>query len=107
MRWIEPATAKRAGCLAAWLVLGAAPAAAVPGDPFDMRAACRADFERFCRDLGTEATRAEIERCLASHDPDLSPACRIAVGEKSAAEDEPLPAPSQRRPVPGNTPTHP
>jgi hypothetical protein len=107
MRWIEPATAKRAGGLVAWLVLAAAPSAAAPGDPFDMRAVCRGDFERFCRDLGTEATRAEIERCLASHDAELSPACRIAVGEVSAARDEPLPAPGQRRPVPGNTPTHP
>jgi hypothetical protein len=107
MKWIGFATARRAGCLAAWLALGAAPAAAVPGDPFDMRAACRADFERFCRDLGTEASRAEIERCLASHDAELSPACRIAVGEASAAKEEPLPAPGQRRPGAGSTPTHP
>jgi uncharacterized membrane protein len=107
MRWIEPAIAKRAGCLAAWLALAAGPAAAVPGDPFDMRAVCRADFERFCRDLGTEASRADIERCLATHDAELSPACRIAVGEASAAKDEPLPAPGQRRPGSGTTPTHP
>jgi hypothetical protein len=65
------------------------------------------DFERFCRNLGTEATRAEIERCLASREAELSPACRIAVGEKSAAEDEPLPAPGQRRPGTGNVPPHP
>jgi hypothetical protein len=107
MRRIGSATAKRAACLAAWLALGVSPAAAVPGDPFDMRAACRADFDRFCRDLGTEASRADIEHCLSSHDAELSPACRIAVGEASAAEDEPLPAPGQRRPGPGSTPTHP
>jgi hypothetical protein len=107
MRRIGAATATRAGYLAVWLALVAAAAAAAPGDPFDMRAACRADFERFCRDLGTEATRSDIERCLASHDAELSPGCRIAVGEASAATDEPLPAPGQRRPGPASPPTHP
>ena len=77
-----------------WLALAAAPAAAVPGDPFDMRSACREDFERFCHDLGSEAARAAIERCLASHESLLSPACRIAVGEESDADGDPDPAPA-------------
>ena len=84
------------GCVAACLVV--APAAAVPGDPFDMRSACREDFERFCRDLGSEAARADIERCLASHEAELSPACRIAVGEEGDAEDESSPPPARPRP---------
>jgi len=100
MRFRRSASAGRPwACLAVWLVLAGSPAAAKPGDPFDMRAACRADFERFCRELGTEASRAQIERCLASHDDELSPGCRIAVGEESADVDEPLPAPGARRPA--------
>ena len=85
-------------CAAAWIALAAVPAAAVPGDPFDLRSACRADFERFCRDVGSEAARAEIERCLVSHEAELSPACRIAVGEEPRAEDEHGPIPTVPRP---------
>ena len=92
-----------AAWLAAGLALAAAPALAAPGDPFDMRAACRADFERFCRELGSEAARAQIARCLASHEDELSPGCRIAVGEESADRDEPLPAPGAR----GSSPPQP
>jgi hypothetical protein len=93
-------------CLAGSAAL-AAPAAAAPGDPFDMRSVCREDFVRLCGELGTEAIRAAIDRCLASHEAELSPACRIAVGEKSAAEHEPLPAPGQGRPGHPNPPPHP
>jgi hypothetical protein len=93
-------------CLAGIAAL-AAPAAAAPGDPFDMRSVCREDFERFCSELGTEANRAAIDRCLASHEADLSPACQIAVGEKSDAEREPLPAPAQGRAGHRNPPPHP
>ena len=93
-------------CLAVSLAL-AAPAAAAPGDPFDMRSVCREDFERFCSELGTDANRAAIERCLASHEAELSRACQIAVGEKAAAEREPLPAAGQRRPGHPNPPPHP
>ena len=89
----RPRQVASASLACAWLALAAAPAAAVPGDPFDMRSACRGDFERFCRELGSEAARAEIERCLASHESELSPACRIAVGEESDAERDPAPAP--------------
>jgi len=85
-------------CVVAWIALAAGPAAAVPGDPFDMRSACREDFERFCRDLGTEAARADIERCLASHEAELSPACRIAVGEEPGGEDQHGPTPARPRP---------
>ena len=99
----RPRAIASGGLACAWLALAAAPAAAVPGDPFDMRAACRGDFERFCRDLGSEAPRAEIERCLASHESELSPACRIAVGEASDAERDPAPAP----PGPGQRPRPP
>ena len=79
----------RLACAAAWAAFAAVPAAAVPGDPFDLRSACREDFERFCKDLGNEAARAAIERCLASHEAELSPACRIAVGEESEDERDP------------------
>ena len=94
-------------CVVASTALLALPAAAVPGDPFDMRAVCHDDFQRFCSALGNEATRDAILRCLASHEADLSPACRIAVGEKSAAEDEPLPAPDRQRPGQWSAPPHP
>ena len=82
----RPRAIASGGLACAWLALAAAPAAAVPGDPFDMRSACREDFERFCRQLGNEAARAEIERCLESHESELSPGCRIAVGEESDPE---------------------
>ena len=86
------APAPAAGLSALLLLLLSAglalPADAGPGDPFDLRAACRADFERFCRELGAEAARAEIVRCLASHERELSPGCRIAVGEESEGEDD-------------------
>ena len=84
-------------CFAGSLAL-AASAAAAPGDPFDMRSVCREDFEHFCSELGTDANRAAINHCLASHEAELSPACRIAVGEKPADEREPLPASGQQRP---------
>ena len=93
-------------CLAGSAAL-AASAAAAPGDPFDMRSVCREDFERFCSELGTDANRAAIDRCLASHEAELSPACQIAVGEKAAAEREPLPASGQRKPGHPNLPSHP
>ena len=93
-------------CLAVALAL-AAPAVAAPGDPFDMRSVCREDFERFCSELGTDASRAAIDQCLASHEAELSPACQIAVGEKAAAEREPLPAEGQRRPGYPNPAPHP
>jgi hypothetical protein len=90
---------RRRAWLAAGLLLAGGPAAAVPGDPFDMRVVCRDDFERFCRELGNEAARAEIERCLASHEAELSPGCRIAIGEASEPADvPPRPAPGARRP---------
>jgi hypothetical protein len=93
--------------LCAGAALLALPAAAAPGDPFDMRAVCRDDFQRFCAALGNEATRDAILRCLELHEAELSPACRIAVGEKSAAESEPLPAPDARRPGHPSAPPHP
>jgi hypothetical protein len=92
------AVRSRLACAAAWTALAAAPAAAVPGDPFDLRSACREDFERLCRDLGSEAPRAAIERCLASHERELSPACRIAVGEETEPDDADDPVGTAPRP---------
>ncbi len=66
-----------------------------------MRAVCRDDFQRFCSELGTEATRDAILRCLEFHESELSPACRIAVGEKpegEAAPDPPRARPRQPHP---------
>lgn len=86
------APALAAGLSAAALLLLpvglARPAAAGPGDPFDLRSACREDFERFCAEVGAEAARAEIVRCLASHERELSPGCRIAVGEEGEGEGD-------------------
>jgi hypothetical protein len=90
--------------LAGGLALAASAAAAGgPGDPFDLRAACSDDFRRFCADLGGEAPRREILRCLASHEPDLSPGCRIAVGEETGGDDDDRGrrgAPRRPRPAP-------
>lgn len=84
------AIALRVGCIAtASLWLAAAPAAAVPGDPFDLRAVCRDDFRRLCSELGGEAARGEILRCLEAHEDELSPACRIAVGEERGGDEDP------------------
>ena len=82
-------------CPVAWALVLALPAAAVPGDPFDMRAVCRDDFQRLCSALGSEATRDAILRCLELHESELSPACRIAVGEKPE-EAPPRDAPGAR-----------
>jgi len=85
--------------LAAGHELAPAPAAAGgAGDPFDLRAACSDDFRRFCAELGGEARRGEIVRCLASHQAQLSPACRVALGEEPGAEGEPVPAPAHTAP---------
>ncbi len=89
-------------CAVAAAALLALPAAAVPGDPFDMRAVCRDDFQRFCSELGNEATRDAIMRCLELHESELSPACRIAVGEKP--EGEALPEAPRTRPRPPHPP---
>ncbi len=87
--------------LAGGLALAASAAAAGgPGDPFDLRAACSDDFRRFCAELGGEAPRGEILRCLASHEPDLSPGCRIAVGEETGGDDDRSGAPRRPRPQP-------
>jgi len=94
-------------CVVASTVLLALPAAAVPGDPFDMRAVCRDDFRRFCSALGNEATRDAILRCLELHEPELSPACRIAVGEKPGEDAPPDPPRARPRPPPTPGPTSP
>jgi hypothetical protein len=85
----------------------ALPAAAVPGDPFDMRAVCRDDFQRFCAALGNEATRDAILRCLELHEPELSPACRIAVGETPEGEAPPEAPRARPRPPYPPRPTSP
>ena len=91
MRLLRPVASVGVWCLAGSLSLGAAPVAAVPGDPFDMRTACRDDFQRFCRELGNEAARGEIRRCLKSHEAKVSAGCRVALGEETGGGDEQVP----------------
>lgn len=43
------------------------------------RGACRADFERLCADLGSDANRKQIVECLKAHRAELSPDCREAL----------------------------
>ncbi len=49
-------------------------------EPVDARAACKADTEKFCKDIKPGGGR--IIACLKAHAPDLSPGCAAAFTEK-------------------------
>ena len=48
------------------------------------RGACRADFDRLCAELGSDAGRSQIVLCLSEHLDDLSPDCREALERPGA-----------------------
>ena len=52
----------------------------------DRKGACRADIEKFCKDVKTGQGR--LAQCVKQHEGDLSLACRelIAEGKKKAGE---------------------
>ncbi len=83
--------------LATSLALGAAGVSADPGDPFDMATACRSDFHRFCAELGRNANRDEIFRCLSSHEDAVSAGCRVALGEERDADRQGSESPGETR----------
>jgi hypothetical protein len=54
-----------------------------------MRNACRADFGRVCSDLGGDASRPAIIRCLREHTNEISDPCRMALSLEAEATSRP------------------
>ena len=52
----------------------------------DLRRACRADFGALCGDVGPEASRSRVVRCLEERRSFLSDACRSALDALPADE---------------------
>jgi hypothetical protein len=54
-----------------------------------MRSACRQDFGRVCADLGSDAARPAILRCLREHHDEISDPCRMALALEAEATRRP------------------
>jgi hypothetical protein len=54
-----------------------------------MRNACRKDFGRVCADLGSDASRPRILRCLREHHDEVSDPCRMALSLEAEATRSP------------------
>jgi hypothetical protein len=54
-----------------------------------MRNACRGDFSRVCSDLGSDASRPAIIRCLLDHGDEISDPCRMALSLEAEASRSP------------------
>lgn len=61
------------------------------GPPRDMRVACRDDFETHCAELGSDARRPDVLRCLKAHDESLSDECRRSLATRAKRPRPPPP----------------